>query len=176
MQFPGRRRPLSGDPPAGRPEAADFRAAASRFLTGVTVVTSLGADGSPVGATVNSFTTVSMAPPTVLVSLKRGRTWMAVKHSGSYVANVMHAGDSALCRHFGGTPTADAEPEFIDLNGFPALPNAIARFACRVVRTFDVADHTLFIGEVSACGHCDGPPLAFYESRFRHGAGAAIEG
>ena len=65
-----------------RPDPADFRAAASRFLTGVTVVTSMRADGSPVGMTANSFTTVSTRPPTVLISLTRGRTWQAVTDSG----------------------------------------------------------------------------------------------
>lgn len=158
-----------------RPDAGAFRAAAARFLTGVTVVTSLGPDGTPVGATVNSFTTVSTKPPTVLISLMHGRTWQAVAASGLYVANVLEAADSALCRHFGGTSTRGHEPAIDIVDGFPVLPNAIARFACRVSRSHDIADHTLFIGEVCRCEHRSGAPLAFYESRFRHGIGAAIE-
>lgn len=157
------------------PDAAHFRAAASRFLTGVTVVASIGADGSAVGATVNSFTTISTRPPTVLVSLMRGRTWQAVSRSGIYAANVMHADAVDLCRHFGGRSKREAAPTFIERDGFPVLANAIAQFACRVVRSLDIADHTLFVGEVSWCRYRDGSPLAFYDSKFLSGPGAVIE-
>lgn len=157
------------------PDPAGFRAAASRFPTGVTVVSSSGDDRLPVGMTANSFTTVSMRPPTVLVSLMRGRTWQAVTDTGRYAVNVLHAQDAALCAHFAGKPMAQDAPSFIDRDGFFVLPQAIAHFACEVVRTIEIADHTLFIGEVRWCRHSDGSPLAFYASRLRNGLGAEIQ-
>ncbi|MGJ5134088.1 flavin reductase family protein [Bradyrhizobium oligotrophicum] len=156
------------------PDAAGFRAAASRFSTGVTVVTSSDGDGAPVGMTANSFTTVSTQPPTVLVSLKRGRTWQAVSASGRYAVNVLAADDVAIGRHFAGATLAQGAPAFDARDGFFLLPAAIAQFGCEVVSTVEIADHTLFIGEVRWCRHQDGLPLAFYASRFRNGLGAEI--
>jgi len=157
-----------------QPDPAAFRGAASRFPTGVTVVASIGADGNSVGMTANSFTTVSTRPPTVLVSLTRGRTWQAVKECGIYSVNVMPSDAVAVCRHFGGRPLAKHAPLLTDADGFPILPGAIAHFACQVVQSIEVADHTLFIGEVRWCRQQDGTPLAFYGSRFCHGLGSEI--
>ena len=156
------------------PDPASFRGAASRFLTGVTVIASRGGDGAPVGMTANSFTTVSTRPPTVLVSLMRGRTWLAVRDSGIYTVNVMPAEAVDICRHFGGKRLAHGAPPLTEADGFPILPGAIAHFACQVVQSLDVADHTLFIGEVRWCRQQDGMPLAFYSSQFRHGPGSEI--
>ncbi|NPU12987.1 flavin reductase family protein [Bradyrhizobium sp. 83012] len=155
-------------------DPASFRAAASRFSTGVTVVTSSDPDGAPVGMTANSFTTVSMQPPTVLVSLKRGRTWQAVSTSGRYAVNVLAASDVAICRHFAGAPLAQGALALDERGGFFLLPQAIAQFGCEVVNAVEIADHTLFIGEVRWCRHQDGLPLAFYASCFRNGLGAEI--
>src|SRR4051794_4662170 len=157
------------------PDPAGFRAAASRFSTGVTVVTSSGADGVPAGMTANSFTTVSMQPPTVLVSLRRGRTWQAVTESSRYAVNVLRAEDVAICRHFAGAPLPQGAPALIDRDGFLLLPQAIAQFGCEVISAIEIADHTLFIGEVRWCRHQDGLPLAFYASRLRNGLGAEIQ-
>ncbi|WP_315778595.1 MULTISPECIES: flavin reductase family protein [unclassified Bradyrhizobium] len=155
-------------------DPASFRAAASRFSTGVTVVTSSDPDGAPVGMTANSFTTVSMQPPTVLVSLKRGRTWQAVSTSGRYAVNVLAASDVAIGRHFAGAPLPQGAPALDESGGFFLLPQAIAQFGCEVVNAVEIADHTLFIGEVRWCRHQDGLPLAFYASCFRNGLGAEI--
>lgn len=157
------------------PDPASFRGAASRFLTGVTVVGSIDRDGLPAGMTANSFTTVSTRPPTVLVSLMRGRTWQAVTDSGIYTVNVVHAQDVATCAHFAGKSAQEGALPLVDLDGFPVLPQAIARFACEVVRSIHIADHTLFIGEVRWCRYQEGSPLAFYASQFRDGLGAEIQ-
>ncbi|MFK4383951.1 flavin reductase family protein [Bradyrhizobium sp. USDA 223] len=155
-------------------DPAGFRAAASRFATGITVVATVDQDGAPLGMTANSFTTVSANPPTVLVSLMHGRTWQAVVKSGVYSVNVLHAEDAALCAHFAGRPLLrDASP-LVPRQGFFVLPQAIAQFACEVVQSIDIADHTLFIGEVRWCRHNEGTPLAFYASRLRRGVGMEI--
>lgn len=165
------------------PDPAAFRAAAARFATGVTVVASRGPAGRPVAMTANSFTTVSTRPPTVLVSLMPGRTFRAVAETGRYAVSVLAAQDLALCSRFAGRamagrgPQAPKAPEgqdFVERDGFFVLPQALAQFACTVVRTVEVADHTLFVAEVAWCRYRDGTPLAFHASRFRHGLGAEI--
>jgi flavin reductase (DIM6/NTAB) family NADH-FMN oxidoreductase RutF len=45
----------------------DFRNALGTFATGVTIVTAMAADGRPYGVTCNSFASVSLNPPLVLV-------------------------------------------------------------------------------------------------------------
>jgi len=157
-------------------DPAAFRAAAARFATGVTVVASRGPDGAPVAMTANSFTTVSTRPPTVLVSLMPGRTFRAVAETGRYAVSVLAAQDLPLCSRFAGRPQAQraGEPDFVERDGFFVLPQALAQFACTVVRTVEVADHTLFVAEVAWCRHREGTPLAFHASRFRNGLGAEM--
>ncbi len=52
-------------------DSRSFRSALGSFATGITVVTSIGADGEPLGFTANSFNSVSLDPPLVLWSLAR---------------------------------------------------------------------------------------------------------
>lgn len=44
----------------------ELRSALGRFITGVTVVTTIDESGKPCGVTANSFTSVSLEPPLVL--------------------------------------------------------------------------------------------------------------
>ena len=67
---------------------AEFCGACAKFPTGVTIVTVRDAQGSPHGMTASSFTSVSLAPPLVLV---------CVDHNG-VIARVLHAVDPALER------------------------------------------------------------------------------
>ncbi len=52
-----------GGVPCTEVSAAGFRHAMSHFATGVTVITSLGADGEPVGTTASAVTSLSLDPP-----------------------------------------------------------------------------------------------------------------
>lgn len=145
-----------------------FRAAASRFATGVTVLTALDRHGKACGMTANSFVTVSLSPPTVLVSIKPGRTHDAVSASRRYGVNVLPEQAQALSRHFSDR-SRDSCPDHEMVEGLPRLSNCVAFFACEVVRTVDVNDHTLFIAEVSGCDHSDDLPLVFFSSRYHLG-------
>jgi flavin reductase len=159
----------------GRVEAAAFRQAASRFATGVAVVTALDAQDKICGMTVNSFVTVSLFPPTVLVSVKPGRIHRAISERRRYGVNVLPEGGKGLSRHFAGGPAADAPPDCDIAAGLPRLAGCVAFFACEVTRSVDVSDHTLFIAEVSNCDHCDGLPLVFFSSRYHLGPGAPAD-
>src|SRR5882724_8619646 len=102
---------------------AIFRQAASRFATGVAVLTARDEDGEVCGMTANSFVAVSLAPPTVLVSVMPGKTHDAISASGRYGVNVLPEGGKGLSRHFSGHPAADARPDYEIVECLPRLSN-----------------------------------------------------
>lgn len=157
------------------PDPADFRRAVSRFTTGVTVVTSRDPDCGIVAMTANSFTSVSLSPPTVLVSVMRGRTLSAIEAHGRFGVNVLPASAKDLSGHFAGRRIPGLAPEFEEISGSPKLAAAIAYFDCIVDKSVDISDHTLLIGAVRGCRHADAEPLVFFSSKYhrlgpRHGS------
>lgn len=154
--------------------AVTFREAASRFVTGVAVVTVPDGAGGIVGMTANSFVTVSLAPPTVLVAVMPGRMHRAIAEGGRYGVNVLPEGGSGLSTHFAGRPVADLCLDYRLAAGLPRLAGCTAFFACELVRTVDVGDHTLFIAHVSHCEYSDAPPLVFFSSRYHAGPREAV--
>ena len=91
-----------------RANPAVFRQAASRFVTGVAVLTAFDERGEVCGMTANSFVTVSLKPPTVLVSVMPGRMHQAISASGRYGVNVLPE-DVEGCANISGTAD-DASP------------------------------------------------------------------
>ena len=157
-----------------RADPLAFRQAASRFATGVAVLTALDRRGEACGMTANSFVTISLVPPTVLVSVKSGRTHAAVSASRRYGVNVLPEQAKALSKHFADR-SREACPGYEIVEGLPRLSNCMAFFACEVIRTIDVSDHTLFIAEVSTCDYCDSLPLVFFSSRYHLGPGKPVD-
>jgi flavin reductase (DIM6/NTAB) family NADH-FMN oxidoreductase RutF len=155
-----------------RASPAAFREAASRYVTGVAVLTAIGENGDLCGMTANSFVTVSLAPPTVLVSVMSGRMHRAISSSGRYGVNVLPEGARSLSTHFSGRPIVGFRPDHRIVDGYPRLDECLAFFACEVVRTIDVSDHTLFVAEVATCDHSDRTPLVFFSSDYHAGPGA----
>lgn len=155
--------------------AAAYRDAISRFLTGITVVTTR--QGSQThGITVSAVASVSLEPPTLLVSLNRqSSTCEAVSRAGHFAVNVLAENQLALARHFASkTPdkfsalssgdTAHGWREGI--LGAPLLAGALAHLECRVTATSDVGTHRIFFGEVAAAEATEGLPLAYIRGQF----------
>lgn len=167
--------------PAGA-ASLSFRRAAAAYPTGVTVVTCFDGEGGVHGMTANSFVTVSAEPPTVLVSVRRGgRMHALLSKERRYGINVLGAGDEWISRHFAGQPSAAGAPRFCAPAAaeveapVPLLADAVAHFACRVVQTVDVHDHTLFIAAVVAWDASAEAALLFYRSRCHPCHGIASE-
>jgi flavin reductase (DIM6/NTAB) family NADH-FMN oxidoreductase RutF len=144
--------------------AARLRSCLGRFATGVTVVT-FGTPEGPGGVTVNSFTSVSLEPPLVLVSI--ARTTKAHDNLGDrpFCVNVLGAEQEALARRFAGGD-ADIRPRFAAGGRAPRLEGALAHVECAPWRTYDGGDHSLFLGEIVDFAHRDGDALAYIGSRF----------
>ena len=155
---------------AERFDRRDYRKALGQFATGVTVVTTRTADGRRVGATVNSFSSVSLNPPLVLWSIARETASFGDFTSASHFAvNVLEAHQHHLSRQFS-TPLPDkfAGVDFVEgPHGLPLLNGVTAHFVCRKVRQNDGGDHVILIGEVEHYEYNDGEPLVFHSGRYR---------
>jgi flavin reductase (DIM6/NTAB) family NADH-FMN oxidoreductase RutF len=157
----GKPRRPSIDPAAAAKSA--LRSCLGRFATGVAVVTFDGPDGRH-GITINSFTSVSLEPPLVLVSVgKRARSHDLLRDR-AFTVNVLGAEQEPVARCFAGGPACDLG--WIDGDHAPRLAGVLAHLECTPWRAYDAGDHTLFLGEVAGFDFREGGALAFLTSRF----------
>lgn len=147
-------------------DAQRFRSSVSRFATGVAVVSCLDDADRALGMTVSSFTSISLDPATVLVSLRPGRTHQAIRRRGCYGVSVLSGEQEHLSHHFSGRPQPGAEALWSMRSQVPVLRDALAWFECELDSLLQVQDHTLFVARVLDCGHGSGAPLMFYASHY----------
>jgi 3-hydroxy-9,10-secoandrosta-1,3,5(10)-triene-9,17-dione monooxygenase reductase component len=154
------------------PDPLTFRAVCGTFATGVTVVTTTGPDG-PQGGTVNSFTSLSVDPPQVIVCLaKESRTWKAIEASGSFAVNILAADQQAVARLFASRDADKADRVAWEAghNGAPVLGGVVGALECTLSAALEQATHMLVIGSVThAVHHADRDPLIFFRSAMHEG-------
>ncbi len=145
-----------------------LRGALGCFATGVTVMTTQRADGTPVGLTVNSFASVSLDPPLVLWSLaSQSPSLGAFKAASHFCVNVLAAEQEALCLRFA-TPGAD---KFATIGwaagegGAPVIEGCVATFECSSAFNNWGGDHVIFVGRVERFATRDVPALLFHRGR-----------
>lgn len=134
-----------------------------RFATGVAVVTFRAQDG-PKGVTVNSFTSVSMSPPLVLVSVAQTARSHDALRGRAFCVNVLGAEQEAVARLFAGSGTGSVEWHQGGIA--PRLRGVLAHLECRPWRDYEGGDHTLFLGEVVDFDYRDGDALGYHSSGF----------
>jgi flavin reductase (DIM6/NTAB) family NADH-FMN oxidoreductase RutF len=144
-----------------------FRRTLGMFATGVTVITRLAGEQVH-GMTVNSFTSVSLQPPLVLISVDRRARMHALLNEGvRYGISVLAAGQEQLSDHFAGR-TADAvEARFELVHETPLVEGAIAHLVAKVIRSYWGGDHSLFLGQVEYARYGEGRPLLFHGGRYQ---------
>src|SRR5580700_2099676 len=152
--------------------ASEFRQAMGHFATGVTVVTSIGDDGDPVGTTASAVTSLSLAPPLVLVCFDRASlTLRAIRTHGAFVVNVLAAPQKPLSANFARRGLAaawDGVRHRPGPTGSPRLHGVIATLECAVEHRLPGGDHEIVVGRVLAVesGNGDGDPLLFWRGRY----------
>lgn len=147
-----------------------FRDALGTFATGITVIATRAADGSPVGLTVNSFNSVSLDPPLIVWSLaKHLPCESAFEACEYYSVNVLSADQEPISQLF--ASRADDKFESVDfdegLYGVPLLRGCCARFECRNIARYPGGDHIVFVSEVVRFDREDRPPLIFQGGAYR---------
>jgi len=160
----------AGSPPAPV-DPATFRTLMSRWSTGVSVVTARDA-AVDAGLTVNAFLSVSLAPPSVLVSLTQDAdTTPIIERTRAFAVNFLAADQRSLSERFARqVPSAE---KFVGLpvhrgpRGLALLDGTLGALECRVTSRVPAYDHLLFVGEVVSeeLGR-DAPPLLFFRSTY----------
>jgi flavin reductase (DIM6/NTAB) family NADH-FMN oxidoreductase RutF len=152
---------------------AEFKRAGRRFASGVTVVTSRLGDVLH-GATVSAFSTLSLEPMQVLISLGRdGRLAAILRESGVFAVSILAADQEAVSRAFATPARPESVGAFPDVStrvaatGAPIVDNCLAFFDCTVASAVDSGDHTVFIGDVRAVDAIPGAPLIYFDGGYR---------
>jgi flavin reductase (DIM6/NTAB) family NADH-FMN oxidoreductase RutF len=160
------------DESAGEVTASEFRQAMGHFATGVTVVTSIGADGEPVGTTASAVTSLSLDPPLVLVCFDRtSLTLQAVRAHGAFVVNVLAAPQQHLSVSFarrGPAAAWDGVRHRPGPTGSPRLDGVLAALDCTVEYTVPGGDHEIVVGrirDVETIGK-DAAPLLYWRGTY----------
>ena len=147
-------------------DSRTFRNALGRFATGVTVVTAV-VDGGVRGMTANAFTSVSLDPPLIVVSVARhARMHGHLAQNARFGVSVLSEDQQAYAWNFAGRPQQGLQPTFLRKGDVPVLEYALAHLVCTVKALYPGGDHTLVLGRVDDLWYRDGSPLTFYRGRF----------
>lgn len=152
-------------------DARTLRDAMGCFATGITIVTARMPDGTPIGLTANSFTSVSLDPPLLLVSIANNVGSAAVLREASHFAvNLLQTGQQPASNRFAGkgedrfSATAWHEGE----TGMPLLDASLGAFECTRHAVHDGGDHFLLVGEVvRAEFEPRRDPLLYFRGKYR---------
>ena len=151
---------------------ADFRHAIGHFATGVTVVTSVGIDGEPVGTTANAVSSLSLDPPLILVCFDRSsQTLEAVLAHGAFAVNVLGARQQHLSANFARRGLAaawDGVRHRHGPTGSPRLEDVLAVMECTVERFLPGGDHEIVVGRVrhAETGANPAVPLVYFRGGY----------
>jgi flavin reductase (DIM6/NTAB) family NADH-FMN oxidoreductase RutF len=141
-----------------------FRQALGAFPTGVTIVSTLQEDGQPRGFTANSFTSVSLEPPLVLVCIgKTASSYPVFSAAPHFSVSVLAENQKDVSSLFASKSpdkfsTARWHPGPV---GSPVIEGAAAWFDCRRHQVVDAGDHIILIGEVMGFSHSNASPLGY---------------
>ena len=142
----------------------DLRRAFGNFATGVTIVTTVDGDDQPCGFTANSFSSVSIDPPLLLVSIGKSAYGCPVfTRSAGFAINILARGQRELSNRF----ARAGEDKFADLawstavSGSPLIDGVVAWFDCEHFEQVDAGDHIVLIGRILQYEHNTDAPLGF---------------
>jgi flavin reductase (DIM6/NTAB) family NADH-FMN oxidoreductase RutF len=150
-------------------EPTAFRRALGNFATGVTIVTAIDPEGTRVGVTANSFSSLSMDPPLILWSSKKdARSSPVFEAAANFAVNILASDQLELSNHF----ARQQEDKFRGvewgegIGGVPILPNCAGRFQCESYDKLDGGDHWIFVGRVIAFDDSGRSPLCFHQGSY----------
>jgi flavin reductase (DIM6/NTAB) family NADH-FMN oxidoreductase RutF len=152
-------------------EPRDFRDTVGCFATGITIITTIEADGTPVGLTANSFTSLSLDPPMVLFCLDyKVASFDAFKPGGNFAVNILASEQQDLSNRFAKSGPDKWDGVKFDTwdSGCPILPGCLASMECKVSSINEGGDHVIVIGEVVRMERAQGDvmPLMYFKGGY----------
>ncbi|MBL8643022.1 MAG: flavin reductase family protein [Rhodospirillaceae bacterium] len=158
------------DPTADDQARREFRRCLGQFATGVTVMTSLTAQGVRVGLTVNSFNSLSLDPPLILWSIANTTpAFKCFQLHDAFAVNVLASGQEGWARQM----AQSANDKFQNIGviegrrGVPLLEACVAYLECDVWARYPGGDHDIIVGHVKRVLNTGKEPLLFHNGAFR---------
>lgn len=164
------------DDPEAQAAARRFRDVLGCFASGITVITTIGGDGQPVGMTCQSFSSVSLDPPLVMfIPARSSRAWPLIQRSGRFCVNILAADQE----HVSAQMATKGADKFAGIGwtpgaatGSPVIDGTLAHLDCAIHAVYEGGDHYVVIGRVEHLEtHAeDAPstePLLYFKGRYR---------
>lgn len=162
---------MKGVSQLGEDLQAGLKQAMRSYPQGVSVVTTTAGDG-PMGITVSSFTSVSLDPPLVLISIAKGSALHDVfAGAKAYAINFLADDQKSVSDRFAGRTSARDRFEGIKYakggTGSPIISGARAVLECRAWKVYEGGDHSLLVGEVVSTRTFNSKrPLVYYYQQY----------
>ena len=171
LDFLERKQPRSASEFRAGSDARTLRDAMGCFATGITIVTALAPDGTPVGLTANSFTSVSLDPPLLLVCIANtAGSAPVLQQADHFGVNVLQTSQQQVSNRFAGKgedrfgATAWRPGEA----GVPLIDGSLVAFECRRYAVHEGGDHFLLVGEVTRARYEPRrDPLLYFRGKYR---------
>ena len=152
-------------------DARTFRDALGCFATGVTIITAMDAQGNPIGLTANSFTSVSLDPPLLLVCVANNAGSAPVlRDAERFAVNVLQIGQQPTSNRFAGKgeDRFAHTPWEVGEFGTPVLTGSLSSFECARDAVHDGGDHFILVGRVlKAMFEPRRDPLLYFRGKYR---------
>ena len=146
-----------------------LRSAFGAFATGVTVITTRQPDGTPRGFTANSFTSVSLDPPLLLVCLaKSAHSAEVFAQAPHFAVNILAEDQKAVSGLFASrAPDKFAQCAWTPGHGdVPLIDGSLAQFACANHQLVDAGDHLILIGRIEDVATSEGQPPGYFRGNY----------
>lgn len=150
-------------------DGREFRRCCGQFATGVAVACVMGQDGAPHGLTVNSFTSVSLDPPLILISVGHDSTILGLFHAQRrFGLSFLRAEQRDLSNRFAmrGQDRFQGVDWHRGSSGAPLLDASLADIECEIEQAVTAGDHDVLIARASSAAVHGGIPLLYFNSAY----------
>lgn len=149
--------------------STDFRRCLGEFVTGVTVITTIGRDGKEYGVTANSFSSVSLDPPLVLWSMRlNASTFPIYSEADFFGINILSEDQVEVSNRFAksGPDRFAGVATTPSSTGVPLIDGSVAQFECTREANYPGGDHVVFICRVQRIRTSPRKPLALRSGKY----------
>lgn len=146
-----------------------LRNAFGTFATGVTVMTTRQADGTPRGFTANSFTSVSLDPPLLLICIaKSAHSCDAFAQADHFAVNILADDQKDISGLFASQSAEkfDLAQWGVDAQDVPLIDGCLSSFSCARHEVVDAGDHLILIGRVLEFQTSEKAPLGYFKGAY----------